>query len=417
MSLLAGAAQRDISPTTPVPLCGYPHVRRISTGIHDPLLASALYLQNGGDALLLVALDLIMVNSGYARALRRRVAQTLGIPEAAVLISCTHTHSAPVTMTYLPFEMPAVDPIYLQFCQDQIVAAADEAKRKARPAELGWTTADGTGVGGNRHAPAGASDPEVGVLAVRTDGKLSAVAMIYSMHPTVLHEDSTLVSADFPAFARACVPAPVVLYHTGPCGDQSPRYFVDGQTFGEAARLGRKLGEAVAAALGGVVYTSNPTLAGAMTTTDLPRRKLPTVAEAQALVAQRRREFDEIHPAERPKKRTAEVAVFGAEATLRLAQADTAKVFDAILPAEVQVLRIGDGRVVGFPGEMFVAYALDLKRRAPVKTFITAYTNGELQGYIVTLEAAAPGGYEAASSLFDPDAGQRLVNAALGMIL
>ena len=413
MKLLAGAATRDISPTRPMPLCGYPHVERVSTGIHDPLLASALCLQNGRDTVLLVALDLIAVNTDYARPLRKRVARALGMPEARVLISCTHTHSAPVTFRYLPFAISAVDSAYLQFCADQIVAAAVEAKQNAQPAELGWTSADGTGVGGNRHSPSGPSDPEVGVLAVRAAGKLSAVAMIYSMHPTVMHEDSTLVSGDFPAFARGRIPAPVVLYHTGPCGDQSPRYFVNGQTFAEAERLGRKLGEAVAAKLGSVPFTGNPRLTGTIATTDLPRRKLPTVAEAQALVAQRRREFAPINPADRPKKRTAEVAVFGAEATLNLAQIDTSQTYAEILPAEVQVLRIGEACVVGFPGEMFVEYALDLKRRAPVKTFITAYTNGELQGYLVTPAAT---GYEASSSLFEPRAGRVLVETALRLI-
>ena len=289
MSLLAGAAQRDISPTRPLPLCGYPHVARLSTGIHDPLLAAALYLCNGDDAVLLVALDLIMLNTGFARQLRQRVAKSIGIPDARVLISCTHTHSAPVTIRYLPFEMPPMDPDYMRFCADQIVATAVEAKQNAQPSELGWTTADCTGVGGNRHSPTGPTDSEVGVLAVRQTpltptlspqagrggqnpnplspfdgervrvrGNLLAVAIIYGMHPTVMHEDSTLVSADFPAFARDCIPVPVVLYHTAPCGDQSPRHFVNGQTFAEAERLGRKLGEEVASKLAGVNYTDNP---------------------------------------------------------------------------------------------------------------------------------------------------------------
>ena len=44
MSLSAGVAVRDISPRQPIFLAGYPHLSRDSTGIHDPLLASALCL-------------------------------------------------------------------------------------------------------------------------------------------------------------------------------------------------------------------------------------------------------------------------------------------------------------------------------------------------------------------------------------
>jgi hypothetical protein len=49
---------------------------------------------------------------------------------------------------------------------------------------------------------------------------------------------------------------------------------------------------------------------------------------------------------------------------------------------------------------------------APIRTFPVAYANGELQGYIVTPEAAAAGGYEAASRVFEPEAGALLVDAA-----
>ena len=85
-------------------------------------------------------------------------------------------------------------------------------------------------------------------------------------------------------------------------------------------------------------------------------------------------------------------------------------------PFEVQVVRIGEVALVGFPGEMFVEYALELKRRASQKTFIAAYTNGELQGYIVTPAAATDGGYEAASSMFEPRAGRVLIETALTML-
>lgn len=419
MSLRAGAAVRDISPTKPMPLAGYPHVTRILTGIHDPLQAAVLYLENNGKAVLLGALDLIMLNCDVARRWRWCVAQKLSIPETHVLISCTHTHSAPVTMDYRLFAgdpaFTSPDPDYLQYCEDQLVAAAVEAQQHARAAQLGWTTAIARGVGGNRHSPDGPADPEVGVLAIRADGELLAVAMIYSMHPTVLHEDSTVVSGDFPAFARRCIPARVVLYHTGPCGNQSPRFFVRGHTLAEAERLGRILGEAVAGRLADIRYESDPVLSGNLRGVNLPARSLPTAAEAEAILAQRRAELErwKTSGAGHAVVRTAEVAVFGAEATLKLAQSDVAAIRASVLPAEVQVLRIGEAVAVGWPGEVFVEYALELKRRAPRRTFVIAYVNGELEGYIVTPNAI---GYEASSSLFEPRAGNILVETALEMI-
>ena len=41
-------SQIDITPRNSTFLYGYPHVSRLSTGVHDPLLSSSLYLDDGG---------------------------------------------------------------------------------------------------------------------------------------------------------------------------------------------------------------------------------------------------------------------------------------------------------------------------------------------------------------------------------
>ncbi len=79
-------------------------------------------------------------------------------------------------------------------------------------------------------------------------------------------------------------------------------------------------------------------------------------------------------------------------------------------------MRIGDLFVVGLPGEQFVEYALEIKRRAPGRAFVISLANGELQGYIVTPAAAAVGGYEADWALFRPESGARMVVAALSLM-
>jgi neutral ceramidase len=431
MSLHAGAATRDISPSGPVQLCGYPHVRRISTGMHDPLLASVLYLRNETSAILLGALDLIMLNCDVARRIRRSVAHALEIPEACVLLSCTHTHSGPVTLDYLPFSgdvaMPAPDPKFLEFVERQIVEAARAAKQRVQRAQLAWTTGDAAGVGGNRHALHSVTDSEVGILSVYASGKPLAVALIYGMHPTVLHEDSPFVSSDFPHYARVQVREAlgddvVVLYHTGPAGNQSPRYHVNGQTFAEAERLGRKLGSAALQGATRAQFSVDIELSGWLKPVELNPRNLPSVADAEKLLACCQSEFARLKTsgAESAQARTAEVAVFGAEAQLNLARAKQSGELDCLLarvrPFEVQVLRIGDACVAALPGEFFAEFGLELKKRAAMKSFVVTYANGELQGYIVTPEAAGAGGYEAASSLFPPAAGTAMSEECLSAI-
>ena len=126
-----------------------------------------------------------------------------------MMITATHTHSGPMTVDILANEadpaVPKTDSRYVARLEDGIVQAAVEAVGNARPAEVGLAIADGSCVGGNRHSPAGPSNPETPVLLVRNrgGGEPLAAMIVCSMHPTVLHEDSTLVSGDFPAHGAA----------------------------------------------------------------------------------------------------------------------------------------------------------------------------------------------------------------------
>ena len=417
-------------------LSGYPHVARMSTGIHDPLLASALMLEHAKTRLLLVTLDLLFLSPPTVRDIRARVAAALQMPEAGVLLSCTHTHSGPVTCIAPGCQndpaMPPPDPAYLSWVADQVVAAAREAAAQLVAAELAWTSADARGVGGNRLAPDGVTDPECGILAVRNaqTKAILAVSLIYGMHPTVLHEDSTLVSSDFPHYTRLHLRERLgdnitVLYHTAPCGNQSPRYFVTGQTFAEAERFGRKLGAAATAALGRIRdadWSPMPTLASALTRVELPRRSLPKPAAARALLEEYRNRYAQLKAegAPHPIIRTAECAVFGAEESVALAETEAGGVLTRLIaeyaPLEVQVLRIGDVALAGLPGECFVEYGLAIKQGATRRTFVVSLVNGDLLGYIVTPEAAASGGYEATNAVFAPEAGAVLARTAINLV-
>ncbi|MBI2437385.1 MAG: hypothetical protein HYV36_01025, partial [Lentisphaerae bacterium] len=254
-----------------------------------------------------------------------------------------------------------------------------------------------------------------------------AVAVIYGMHPTVLHEDSTLVSSDFPHYTRQHIRESLksdlpVLYFTAPCGNQSPRYFVRSQTFAEAERLGRQLGAAVIESLQQAKTSPEAALAGAISSVELFPRAMPPVSEAHTQLARYRAEYEKLKAAgaDRALVRTAEVAVFGAEGAVALAAAAgdgrLAKLLAQLRPFEVQALRIGDECLVGLPGELFVEYVLQIKGRAALKTAVIAFVNGELQGYIVTPEAVAAGGYEAAGRIFEPEAGARLLETALELV-
>ncbi|MEW5816792.1 MAG: hypothetical protein AB1798_15530, partial [Spirochaetota bacterium] len=312
-----------------------------------------------------------------------------------------------------------------QYMEDMIAEAGIEAWEKAVPAKIGLVTADGTGVGTNRRDPKGPFDPEVPVLAVKTtDNKHIAVMLVYSMHPTVLHEDSKLVSADFPGMTRQYLQKNVlgencpVLYHTGPEGNQSPRHVTKGNTFEEAERLGHILGKAVEKVLPKMTMTSSCDIRIKQILLDLPGKAFPSIPEAKKKLKSAIMKLETLRKNGAPRRevRTAECDWFGAEETVTLARAAAdgriKKEYLTCLPAEIQVVKLGLWNFVGWPGEVFIEYALAVKKDFS-NTYIINLANGELQGYIVTEEAALEGGYEASNGLFAPESGRILVDETI----
>jgi hypothetical protein len=431
--LHAGAAVRNLTPQQSVFLFGYPHVARHSTGVHDPLQCTALYLRGEGGGVLFLANDLIHVSKQLTSEARRAIAARTGVPEPAIMITATHTHSGPVMVDHVSNAadpaVPRADPEYVAWVTSQMVAAACAAVDTAQPAELGFAVAQAHGVGTNRHDPSGPADLEVPVLLARAlDGRsIIAAMLVYSMHPTVLHEDSTLISADFPFFTRRYLQEHVVgstcpvLYHNGASGNQSPRHVTRENTFPEAQRLGELLGQAIATAIPAAKFVRGPRIAARRKFVELTLRTLPESEAAQRALMATQERFMQLKRdgAPRAEVRTAECDIFGAEETAELARAAVdgrlAAAARECSPAEIQQFEIGPWRIVGWPGEFFVEYALEVKRRAP-GTFVITLANGELQGYIVTAEADAKGVYEARNALFDPSNGPRIVQATLALI-
>ena len=436
--LKAAAAKVAITPESPSFLLGYPHVPRISTGTHDELTAQMLYLENGSSRLLLISLDLLMLDRENALYLRRVLADATNLPEQGIFVGCTHTHSGPVTVKNISFEAdpltPPTDMAYFHRICQRMAKCAATLPDSAVAAELAWGSTLIENFGGNRIAVDGPCDPEAGILAVRSasDGKLISVMMNYSVHPTVMHEDSKLFSADYPFYARKELlehfnPDMAIPFLLGCAGNQSPRYYVRAQTFAEAERLGRILGSGVAKKLDEMLgepglWQSDPVLAGAITEVEMVKRDFPPVSVAEARLKDAVETFERLkrENAGHGKIRTAECAVFGAEESVYMSRCGETGELQAVQEskriADQHTLRIGDAFLVGLPGEIFVEYALKIKRKAARKCFVASLVNGELQGYIVTQKDAEAGGYEAWNACFGPESGDRLVKAALAKV-
>lgn len=429
--LKAGSAQVEITPTDSQFLFGYPYVKRYSTGVHDPILSSSLYIGNGRTEILFIANDIIFVTKAIVAKARIGIQQATGIPETNIMISATHTHSGPHTVNYLSNKadkaIPSVDTAYVKYMTRQIIKSGIAAYENKDIATAGLTIANDTGIGTNRRDPLGPSDHEVPVLTVKNKKSGNYIACMYisSMHPTVLHEDSTLISGDFPGFARIYLQENMVgrncavLHQTGPCGNQSPRHVISSNTFKEAQRLGNILGRAIESVLPNVDFRDSwPIKTSQELMLDLPRKKFQSVEKAQKHFDNAAKKFEILKKQKAPANiiRTAECDWFGAEEALTLAKMATKGLIEnecsKCLPAEIQIFKIGRWTFVGWQGEIFVEYALEIKKCHP-DTYIISMANGEFQGYIITEQSEKEGGYEASNCLFSSKAGACLVDKTL----
>lgn len=91
--LKIGWSARDISTDKPINIPGQFHMR-ISEGIMDPLLVTALVIDDGTDLVVFLSADLVVVRSGLLDEIRAKVAEREpAIPVEKILLNATHTHT------------------------------------------------------------------------------------------------------------------------------------------------------------------------------------------------------------------------------------------------------------------------------------------------------------------------------------
>ena len=432
--LKAGSAIEEITPKNSQFLYGYPYVERMSEGAHDPLTCTALYLDNGKKKVFFITHDILYLNKAQVAAIRSGISTETGVPAGDIMVSVTHTHSAPtpfdVVISRNDKVVPHYDEEYMKFVVAQSIKAGIKAFGNAREAEIGFVMGDATGLGTNRHDPAGPRDMEVPTMLVRgLDKKYICAMLVVCMHPTVLHEDSRLCSADFPHYTRELLRKELlgegcpVAYFTGTSGDQSPRHVTRGNNFSEAQRLGEIVAASIIAkAAEGVVFDRSLDIAVAGKNLELPRRNMPSVEWATANRDRAKAHFEALKAdptADKRETRTAEVDWFGSEEALLLATLAANKeledVYASCLPVELQVIKVGDHSWAAWPGEIFVEFGLALKSACRNVSLI-GYANGDLQGYVVTREAVEKRYYESGNSFFDVSAGYTMLDETIKLI-
>ena len=433
--LRAGTSLIEISPGKGLELAGYPHFPRYNKGVHDPLFASCLYLENGQEKILFIAMDLLFFSKKYVSEVRKKIQEKTQIPSKNVFISVSHTHSGPWAAGRLDMEALEqglnVDRAYIENLKDKIVRISVDAYYntfKAVVASGSTICGKKEGIGGNRRHREGPVDPQLWTFAVKDKYDVLRSALVkYALHPTVIHENSSLVSADYPGYLRQYLRSKYqgmnLLFMQGTSGDQSTRYFRKGQDFKEAKRIGNTLGKCASNSIDRLQFEDEVKIRSISHEIKLPLKKLVSEQEALSDVEKTRKRWEMLKQKGAPyiDIQNANLKNLGSENMLGYIRLKKRGIPISLeedeFPAEVHVVTIGNTAIVGLPGEIFVELGLDIKKDSPYQnTIVVELTNGCLPGYVCTPDAIKEGGYEVGASLLSEEAGKILVDKAVELL-
>lgn len=426
MALTVGFGKVDISPPPgggegDLRILGFWYERDKPYGeVRDPLFARAATFSDGERAVCVVSLDLIADNEGIARRSRERLSRELGVPPERALIACTHSHNTPVS----GFSDRAPVEAWIAQVVDAVVAAVGRALEGARPAELSLVETAAPGFAENRRArhvgadgPLSAEarerhaflDETLRMAVARDTGGPFGVLMNFAMHP-VATQTQPFITADYPGVLTALLEERLgaALFLNGACGDVNP---TRKGALEDAAFLGRGLADAALNALDrGPTRRADGPVRGARRVLDLPRRNVEDAGEIEAEIARLERAAAEAGPVDPDDPDHPWRQLYLARERLAVAR------MPETIPAEVQVLAVGDWRVVGVPGELAACLGADIRRAGA--DWVVGYANG-YAGYILTEDAGAVGGYETTPARWSPlaaGAGEALRDAATELI-
>jgi neutral ceramidase len=402
-SLRAGAAKVDVTPAENALPANY-------EGILDRIHARAIVLDDGGAKAALVSVDAGGIPEPVWQDVAGRLERELGIPPSNVLLTATHTHSA-------PRQEPGA-------YTDKIVEAVRLAAQRLEPARLGY----GTGVsyinvnrniidpetrrwweGPNYEGP---SDKTVAVLSVENAaGEPLAVYYNYAMHAVAVGQ-LDLVSGDAPGAASKYIEdsfddGVVALWSSGAAGDQNPLYFQQTYDLREIrirdyAKRGIDISNAMPPG-GQGLDRSDPQVAKLMS-----QQKQMILSMGQFLGEEVLRVMRGI---ERPRAdvridgRYAMASCPGRERTNE-GRAGFAGEYKDADPVEIRLglLRLGDIMIGAVNAEVFNPIAQRLKRESPyARTLLATLTNGQARsGYIPHDAAFGQYTFEVLSSRLKP---------------
>jgi len=198
--LKAGVSKREITPSLGIDLSGY--IRRFgrSSGVHDPLWASFLWVEDGNQAVLLISLDVLSISEEVTAQAKIAISKGLDVAKENICLAAIHTHSAPGMHFFR--DGSKKDKNWEKRVLDILFDGSKEARQKSKKAFMGTGTGQSY-IGYNRRKIGKGIDANL-TLACFTDEEKQPFCVVanYGCHPVVLEEDNLFISADYVGYFR-----------------------------------------------------------------------------------------------------------------------------------------------------------------------------------------------------------------------
>lgn len=342
---------------------------RRNRGSNDPLHCKAASFSDGEKRAVIISNDLCLINTEYAREIRKETARRLNIDEKAVMVAATHTHSAPAADKTVGWG--EIHPDFLEYWKKLAVETAEKAaKDETEVKAFAGTSPLKEKLGYNRVQEDGPTDTDIRWLKfTKEDGGIKLIIHNHGMHAVVFGSKMLKTSADWPGAANQEILdrglAENAMFLQGACGDinstPTAQSFEEGEK--HRLRIGKSYADSLADGLKKGEEINLDSLNFSMETEELPtvemtpeflRKSAPFFREKDAYLADR----------------LEELAIF-------FENGGSGKV-----EGDLQVIRLGDAFIHAVPAEVFYQIGQDILKGSPGKfAMFSEVTNGSC-GYM-----------------------------------
>jgi hypothetical protein len=437
----AGAFAIDITPREFPVLVNGGVSERTADRVVDPLHARCLVLDDGTTQIAIAVVDNCMIPRSLLDEAKEAARAATGIPTERMLISATHTHSAPAVCGCLGTDR---DERYAQYLPGRIAEGIKLAYQNLAPARIGWAVGQdpknvfcrryrmkpGTALtnpfSGTQDDQAqmnpgylnpnaikrlGPVDPDVTVLSVQSpEGQPIALLANYSTH----YAGSEPVSADyFGVFcekitrlidAQSAKPPFVALISNGTSGDANCCDFDHARRKFDSVSVAEDVSRAAYEAYRQIQYHSWVPLVMQQRLLEMNVRmpRPEEVAKAKEYIA-----------ANLPERKPRTWAEVYARETILL---------DRLPPTrelKLQAIRLGDFGIAAIPCEVYGRTGLQIKHSSPLKPAMNISLANGCEGYLPPPDQFPLGGYttwRARTSCLEVQAEPKIVAAVLELL-